>query len=78
MSIWTQERELTLLMIGTCMLRQTGDLAFPSMGTPPADPDPVNHETLPATADPGIEGHVTDTMGSEDARVTVAHPEAYA
>ena len=53
-------------MIAACMERQVGEIAAPSLGTPRADPDPVNHESLSTVADHGVDGHATDHRGIDD------------
>ena len=57
------------MMIITCGARQAGSDAAPSLGYVPYEPDPVNHETLRAASDTGVNGHDTTLAGVDDALV---------
>ena len=56
-------------MISDCGAHQVGETASPSLGTPRADPDPVNHESLSTVADHGIDDHDRSESGADDALV---------
>ena len=62
-----------LPMLATCMTLQVAEvIAYPMLGTSRPDPDPVNHETIGAVSDRGIEGHDATLTGLDDARVPAA------
>ena len=53
-------------MIAACGAHQVGEGASPSLGTPRTEPDPVNHDSLSAVADHGVDGHATTEQGIDD------------
>ena len=62
-----------LPMVAACMTLQVAEIiAYPMLGTSRPDPDPVNHQTIGAVSDCGVEGHATALDGLDDARVPAA------
>ena len=56
-----------LPMVAACMTLQVAEvIAYPMLGTSRPDPDPVNHETIGAVSDHGVEGHATALDGLDD------------
>ena len=58
----------SLQMVAACMTFQVAEvIVSPMLGTPRPDPDPVNHETISAVSDFGVDG-------LDDTRVPAAMP----